>query len=259
MRRFFQRHVSQIALSPSLALIAIFLYGFIAYTVAVSTTNSKAFPRFDSFVGLEQYWRLFHTPRWHVAFTNMFLFGGLFLLVTISLGLVIAILIDQRIRAESFFRSIVMYPMAMSFVVTGIIWQWLLNPTLGIEVMVHQLGFTSFRLDWLTNPNTVIWALVIAAFWQGCGLVMALFLAGFRGISDDQREAARVDGASEWQLYRYVLFPQVSPVALSALIILGHMSMKMFDLIYSIAGANSYTAAPERLDAMLSNIKLAAK
>ena len=159
--------MSQIALSPSLALIAIFLYGFIAYTAAVSTTNSKAFPRFDSFVGLEQYWRLFHTPRWHVAFTNMFLFGGLFLLVTISLGLLIAILIDQRIRAESFFRSIVMYPMAMSFVVTGIIWQWLLNPTLGIEVMVHQLGFTSFRLDWLTNPDTVIWALVVAAFWQG--------------------------------------------------------------------------------------------
>lgn len=234
MRRFLQRHVSQVALSPSLALIAIFLYGFIAYTAAVSTTNSKAFPRFDSFVGLEQYWRLFHTPRWHVAFTNMFLFGGLFLLVTISLGLLIAILIDQRIRAESFFRSIVMYPMAMSFVVTGIIWQWLLNPTLGIEVMMHQLGFESFRLDWLTNPDTVIWALVVAAFWQGCGLVMALFLAGLRGIDEDIWKAAAVDGIPAWRVYVFIVIPMLAPVFLTVVVLLSLSIVRAFDLVVAL-------------------------
>lgn len=234
MRFRLQRIMSQLVLTPSVTLLAIFLYGFIIWTAAISTTNSKAFPRFDDFVGLKQYVSLFDTPRWNTAFLNMFLFGGLFLLVTIGLGLLIAILIDQRIRCEGFFRSIVMYPMAMSFIVTGIVWQWLLSPTAGVESVVHSLGWESFTIDWLTNPSTVIWALVVAAFWQGCGLVMALFLAGLRGIDEDIWKAAAVDGIPTWRVYVFIIIPMLAPVFLTVIVLQALTIVRSFDLVVAL-------------------------
>lgn len=234
MRFRLQRFISQLVLSPSVALVAVFLYGFIGWTVAISTTNSKASPRFDQFVGLDQYARLFDTPRWNVAFSNMFLFGFLFLVVTIGLGLLIAILIDQRIRFEGFFRSIVMYPMAMSFVVTGVVWQWLLSPTLGIQPLVNGWGWESFAIDWLVNPSTVIWALVIAAFWQGCGMAMALFLAGLRGVDEDIWKAAAVDGIPAWRVYVFIVIPMLAPVFLTVVVLLSLSIVRAFDLVVAL-------------------------
>jgi glucose/mannose transport system permease protein len=234
MRFRLQRFISQLVLSPSVALVAVFLYGFIGWTVAISTTNSKASPRFDQFVGLDQYARLFDTPRWNVAFSNMFLFGFLFLVVTIGLGLLIAILIDQRIRFEGFFRSIVMYPMAMSFVVTGVVWQWLLSPTLGIQPLVNGWGWESFAIDWLVNPSTVIWALVIAAFWQGCGMAMALFLAGLRGVDEDIWKAAAVDGIPAWRVYVYIVVPMLAPVFLTVIVLQSLAIVRAFDLVVAL-------------------------
>ncbi len=234
MRLRIRRFISQLVLSPSLALVAVFLYGFIGWTVAVSTTASKASPRFDRFVGLEQYVRLFDTPRWNVAFSNMFLFGFLFLVVTIGFGLLIAVLIDQRIRFEGVFRSIVMYPMAMSFVVTGVVWQWLLSPTLGIQSLVAGWGFTGFHIDWLTNPSTVIWALVVAAFWQGCGLAMALFLAGLRGIDEDIWKAAAVDGIPAWRVYLHIVVPMLAPVFLTVIVLQSLAIVRAFDLVVAL-------------------------
>jgi len=243
MRFRFQRFMSQLVLSPSVALVAIFLYGFIAWTAAISMTNSKASPKFDQFVGLDQYARLFETPRWNVAFSNMFLFGFLFLVVTIGLGLLIAILIDQRIRFEGFFRSIVMYPMAMSFVVTGVVWQWLLSPTLGIQAMVNSWGWEGFTIDWLTNPNTVIWALVIAAFWQGCGMAMALFLAGLRGVDEDIWKAAAVDGIPTWRVYVYIVVPMLAPVFLTVIVLQSLAIVRAFDLVVALTNGGPGVAS----------------
>jgi len=243
MRLRIQSFMSQLVLSPSVALVAIFLYGFIAWTAAISMTNSKASPKFDQFVGLEQYARLFETPRWNVAFSNMFLFGFLFLVVTIGLGLLIAILIDQRIRCEGFFRSIVMYPMAMSFVVTGVVWQWLLSPTLGIQSMVNSWGWEGFTIDWLTNPNTVIWALVVAAFWQGCGMAMALFLAGLRGVDEDIWKAAAVDGIPTWRVYVYIVIPMLAPVFLTVIVLQSLSIVRAFDLVVALTNGGPGVAS----------------
>jgi len=243
MRLRIQSFMSQLVLSPSVALVAIFLYGFIAWTTAISMTNSKASPKFDQFVGLEQYARLFETPRWNVAFSNMFLFGFLFLVVTIGLGLLIAILIDQRIRFEGFFRSIVMYPMAMSFVVTGVVWQWLLSPTLGIQSMVNSWGWEGFTIDWLTNPNTVIWALVVAAFWQGCGMAMALFLAGLRGVDEDIWKAAAVDGIPTWRVYVYIVIPMLAPVFLTVIVLQSLSIVRAFDLVVALTNGGPGVAS----------------
>jgi len=243
MRLRIQHFMSQLVLAPSVALVAVFLYGFIAWTAAISMTNSKASPKFDQFVGLDQYARLFETPRWNVAFSNMFLFGFLFLAVTIGLGLLIAILIDQRIRFEGFFRSIVMYPMAMSFVVTGVVWQWLLSPTLGIQAMVNSWGWEGFVIDWLTNPNTVIWALVVAAFWQGCGMSMALFLAGLRGVDDDIWKAAAVDGIPTWRVYVYIVIPMLAPVFLTVIVLQSLAIVRAFDLVVALTNGGPGVAS----------------
>jgi len=243
MRLRIQSFMSQLVLSPSVALVAIFLYGFIAWTAAISMTNSKASPKFDQFVGLEQYGRLFDTPRWNVAFSNMFLFGFLFLVVTIGLGLLIAILIDQRIRFEGFFRSIVMYPMAMSFVVTGVVWQWLLSPTLGIQAVVNGLGWEGFTIDWLSNPSTVIWALVVAAFWQGCGMSMALFLAGLRGVDEDIWKAAAVDGIPTWRVYVFIVIPMLAPVFLTVVVLQSLSIVRAFDLVLALTAGGPGVAS----------------
>lgn len=234
MRFRIQRFVSQLVLSPSVPLVVIFLYGFIAWTAAISTTNSKAVPKFDRFVGFGHYVRLFRMPRWNVAFSNMFLFGFLFLVVTIGLGLLIAILIDQRIRFEGFFRSIVMYPMAMSFVVTGVVWQWLLSPTLGVRAVVNGLGWESFTIDWPSNSGTVIWALVVAAFWRGRGLAMALFLAGLRGIDEDIWKAAAVDGIPTWRVYVFIIIPMPAPVFLTVIVLQSLAIVRAFDLVAAL-------------------------
>lgn len=222
-----------IVMSPSLVVVGVCVYGFIAATMVISLTSSKMFPNFD-FVGLSQYVRLFTNDRWMIALKNMAIFGSLYVLLATALGLFLAILVDQRIRAEGFLRTIFLYPMALSFVVTGVVWQWILNPTLGIEKVLNDWGFVGAQFRWLVDPNMAIYTIVIAGVWQVTGFTMALFLAGLRGIDTEILKAARVDGASPWKTYTRIIIPALRPVFMTALVIEGHLAIKSYDLVVSL-------------------------
>lgn len=222
-----------IVLSPSLVMIAVCVYGFIAYTALLSFTGSKMFARFN-FVGLRQYERLFEDPRWITAIQNMGIFAALYIVGATCLGLFIAILIDQKIRFEGVFRAVFLYPMALSFVVTGVIWQWLLNPGLGLEHMMRGLGWESFTFQWLVEPDRAIYTIVIAGVWQVTGFVMALFLAGLRGVDTEILRAARVDGAPLYKVYTRIIIPALRPVFLTVFVIEAHLAIKSYDLVVAL-------------------------
>jgi glucose/mannose transport system permease protein len=223
--------IPRLVLAPTFAAALIFIYGFILWTVWISFTDSKILPNYK-LAGFVQYIALFlQSPRWWVAIKNLFIFGALFIFLCIVLGLLLAILLDQKIRAEGFFRTIYLYPMALSFIVTGAIWKWLLNPNLGLERLVRMMGFSEFTFRWLVDPKMAIYTIVIAAVWQSTGFVMALFLAGLRGIDDAMVQAAQVDGASLPRIYRSIIIPMMRPVFLSSVIILSHIAIKSFDLV----------------------------
>ena len=192
--------------------------------------NPACCPKY-ALVGFLQYIKLFTNDRWWVASQNLLIFGSLFIIFCIVLGLLIAILLDQRIRAEGALRTIYLYPLALSFIVTGTAWKWILNPGLGIERLVRQLGFETFTFDWLVNSEMSIYTVVIAGVWQSTGFAMALFLAGLRGIDDEIIKAARVDGASLPRIYWRIIIPSLRPVFFSTVIILSHIAIKSFDLV----------------------------
>ena len=222
-----------IVLSPSLLMVTCCVYGFILYTIILSMTGSKMFPRFD-FVGLKQYARLFENPRWILAMENMVIFASLYMIGATLLGLFIAILVDQKLRLEGVFRAIFLYPMALSFVVTGVIWQWLLNPGLGLEHMMHGLGWTSFTFQWLIDPDRAIYTVVIAGVWQVTGFAMALFLAGLRGVDSEILRAARIDGAPLYKVYSRIIIPALRPVFLTVFVIEAHLAIKSYDLVVAL-------------------------
>jgi glucose/mannose transport system permease protein len=180
---------------------------------------------------LFQYKKLFKSDRWMVALKNLLIFASLFIATCVALGLILAIFLDQRIRAEGALRTIYLYPMALSFIVTGAVWKWILNPDLGLERLVRNLGFAEFTFDWLVNSKMAIYTVVIAAVWQSTGFVMALFLAGLRGIDDAIIKAAQVDGASLPRIYLRIIIPSLRPAFLSTVIILSHIAIKSFDLV----------------------------
>lgn len=237
--------------APSIVLIGIFVYYLLGKNAATSMTDKHSFNpnAVVSFVGLDNYVALFQEDYYRHTLWNLLVLTVVFLAGTMFFGMLWALLLEKGVRAEGFFRSVYLFPMAVSFVAAGVVWKWLLSnrtgdQAIGLNQLFQHLGLDFLQNSWWQSTAALnMAAMAIPAIWQLSGYVMALFLAGFRGIPDDQREAARMDGASEYQIYRHVLFPQLSPIALSALIIIGHMSMKMFDLIYSIAGANSYAAA----------------
>jgi len=220
----------KLVLSPTLLASLIFVYGFILWTAWISFTKSKLLPKYD-LAGFFQYVKLFGSSRWWVASKNLLIFGSLFILFCIILGLLIAILLDQKIRAEGALRTIYLYPMALSFIVTGTAWKWILNPGLGFERLVRQMGFETFTFDWLVNSEMSIYTIVIAGVWQSTGFVMALFLAGLRGIDDAIIKAAQVDGAGLPRIYWRIIVPSLRPVFFSAVIILSHIAIKSFDLV----------------------------
>ena len=205
-------------------------------------TNSSFLPSYK-FVGLAQYARLMASDRWITACENLAIFGGLFIGICLFLGVFLAILLDQRIRQEGFIRTVYLYPMALSMIVTGTVWKWILNPGLGLEKLMHDWGWQSFTFDWLVNSNMSIYAVVIAAVWQSSGFVMALFLAGLRGIDPAIVNAARVDGASLPSIYLRIVLPSMRPVFFSALMVLSHLAIKSFDLVISLtAGGPGYSS-----------------
>ncbi len=230
-----QAMLPKIVVAPTFVATLIFIYGFILWNAYLSFTKSRLLPRYD-FAGTEQYERLFANERWWVAAENLVIFGGLFIIFCLIIGIFLAILLDQRIRAEGAIRTIYLYPMALSFIVTGTAWKWLLNPGLGLERLMREWGFENFTFDWLVNSEMAIYTVVIAGVWQSSGFVMALFLAGLRGIDDSIIKAAQVDGASLPRIYRSIIIPSLRPVFFSAIIILSHIAIKSFDLVMALTG-----------------------
>lgn len=225
----------KLVVSPTVAITLVFFYGFVIWTAVLSFTKSRILPQYE-FVGFDQYVRLFLNDRWMGALTNLLIFGVLFISICMLLGLLLAILLDQNIRAEGALRTIYLYPMALSFIVTGTIWKWLLNPTVGVERFVRSLGWDSFTFDWIIDSNMAIYTVVIAGVWQASGFVMAIFLAGLRGIDTSIIKAAQLDGANLFSVYTRIIIPSMRPVFFSAFIMLAHIAIKSFDLVIALTG-----------------------
>jgi glucose/mannose transport system permease protein len=226
---------------PSIIALAIFIYGFIGWTFRVSVSQWTGLLPNYTWAGLDNYTSLLLDPRFQVDIRNTFIFTSGFVGGSLLLGLVMAMLLDQGIKGENFFRSIFLFPMAVSYIVTGVVWRWLLNPAMGSRMSGLNLLFQNLHLDFLINQwhNTPFWGIAfiaIPAIWQMSGYAMAIYLVGMRSISDELREAARVDGANEFQIYRYIVLPILKPITFSIMIILGHMSLKVFDLIVAVVG-----------------------
>lgn len=230
-----QKQLPKIVLAPSFVAVLIFVYGFIGWTTYVSFTRSRLLPKYE-LKGIIQYERLLDSPRWDVAITNLAIFGILFIGISMVLGLFLAILLDQKIRTEGPLRTIYLYPMALSFIVTGTAWKWLLNPGLGLESVIHDMGFEDFRFDWLVNPDMAIYTVVIAGVWQASGFVMALFLAGLRSVDQEIIRAAMVDGVPTRRIYTAIIIPSMAPIFLSGFIVLSHLAIKSFDLVIALTG-----------------------
>ena len=235
-----ETYLSIALLLPSIVAVAIFVYGFIGWSVRVSLSQWKGLLPDYTWVGLGQYTYLFHDTRFLIDVRNTAVFTVGFIAGCLILGLGLAILLDQHLRGEALFRGIFLFPMSISFIASGVVWGWLMNPATGNRIAGINLIFKQLNLNflislWHSSPQP--WGMVftvLPAVWQLSGFTMALYLGGIRSISDDLREAARVDGASEFEIYRYIVLPMLQPVTLSAVIILGHMSLKIFDLIVAL-------------------------
>ena len=226
---------------PSIIAMAVFVYGMIGYTLRESLMNrTNSYTEDVKYVGFINYVELWQDPEFTHALSNLLKFTAVFMVGCLLSGLIMSLLLEKGIKGEGFFRSTYLYPMAISFIAMGTSWRWLMDSArdadaTGLNYLLQKVGLGALQSDWYTSEAGSMFAMSLPAIWQMSGYVMALFLAGFRGIPDDLREAARVDGASEFKIYRHILFPQLSPTFLTVLIILGHISMKVFDLIFGIA------------------------
>jgi glucose/mannose transport system permease protein len=210
-----------------------FIYGFMIWNGVLSVTASRMLPNYE-LVGLAQYAKLWEMDRWWVALKNLAIFGIGYVGGAMALGVFLAVLLDQKVRAEGFIRTVYLYPMALSFVVTGTAWKWLLNPSMGLEKLMHDWGWESFSFGWLVDSEMAIYCVVIAGIWQSAGFAMALFLAGLRGIDDSIIKAAQIDGASLPRIYWRIVLPALRPVFFSTLMVLSHLAIKSFDLIMAL-------------------------
>jgi glucose/mannose transport system permease protein len=224
---------AKIAAIPMVLTTLVVFVGGTIWTVVYSFTNSKLLPKMK-FVGLDQYERLWSNSRWVVSIENLAFFGVMSLIFTVTVGFILAVLMDQKIRFEDTFRTIMLYPFALSFIVTGLVWQWILNPDFGVQGIVRSWGWESFTFDPLHNPQTVLYGLLIAGLWQGTGFVMCLMLAGLRGIDEDIWKATRVDGIGTWKTYLVVIVPMMRPVFVTTLVIVAAGIIKLYDLVVAM-------------------------
>jgi glucose/mannose transport system permease protein len=232
----------KLVLGPSVLISLVFVYGFVAVTGYLSFSKSRLMPNYK-FAGLDRYAELFNNDVWWTSAKNLGWFAIPFIAVCIGLGLFLAILLDQKIRHEGALRAVFLYPMALSFIVTGTAWQWILNPGLGLEKIMHDWGWTGFSFNWLGDPDKAIFCIVIAAVWQSTGFVMALFLAGLRGVDAEIFKAAQVDGATLPTIYRKIVVPSMRPVFFSVLLILCHIAIKTFDLVVAMTAGGPGTSS----------------
>lgn len=235
LRTRIQDWLPKIVLAPSFAVTLLFVYGFILFTVFLSFTGSKMLPNY-TLVGWENYRKLWALENWHIAIVNIGIFASLYIIICTVLGLMLAIFLDQKIRGEGVLRPIYLYPMALSFIVTGTAWKWFLDPGIGLEHVMHLWGWESFSFTWIKDSEMAIYTIVIAAVWQTSGFVMAMFLAGLRGIDNEILKAAQIDGASSFQLYRRIVIPMLRPAFLSSFVILSHLAIKSYDLVIALTG-----------------------
>jgi glucose/mannose transport system permease protein len=235
--------------SPSIVLVAVFVYGLIGWNVKVSLSDWRQAQPSSGWAGLAAYHDLRHDPAFTLDVHHILLFTGVFIAGTLIVGATLAFLLDKGVKGEGFFRAIYLFPMAVSFIASGIVWRWLMNPapgdrSTGLNVVFDKAGLGFLANQWYLGQNWGMAAMAMPAVWALSGYIMALFLAGFRGVPEELREAARMDGASEWRVYRHVVFPHLRPVTLTALVILGHISIKVFDLIVAIGGKQLITQVP---------------
>lgn len=226
----------KLLLLPTALGVGVCIYGFIIWTIYLSFTPSTLLPVYD-LVGINAYRRLWATLNWRIAISNLFAFAILYLVLCTLIGLLLAIFIDRRIRAENLFRTIFLYPLALSFIVTGTIWKWMFNPGLGIQEAVRSLGWESFRFDWIIDPNLALFTILIAAIWQASGFVMAIFLAALRGTDTDIVRAAEIEGASTARIYFSVVIPQLWPAFATVFVILLNNAIKLYDLVVVMTNA----------------------
>ncbi|MDP5217333.1 sugar ABC transporter permease [Ruegeria sp. 2205SS24-7] len=229
----FRNLPAKIASIPMILTALVVFVGGTAWTVVHSFTSSKLLPN-TKFVGFDQYERLWTTRRWLVSIENLALYGMLSLIFTLVIGFTLAALLDRKIRGENVFRTIFLYPFALSFIVTGLAWQWILNPDLGIQHVVRGLGWESFTFNPLNDPDIVIYGILIAGLWQGTGLIMVIMLAGLRGIDEDIWKAARVDGIGTIKTYIVVIIPMMRPVFVTALVLIMSGIIKLYDLVVAL-------------------------
>ncbi len=228
--QLFRNLNAKVASIPMILTALVVFLGGTLWTVLYSFTNSRLLPRLN-FVGIDQYIRLWSAPRWLTSIENLLIYGILSLIFSLIIGFVLAALLDQKIRFENTFRSIFLYPFALSFIVTGLIWQWMLNPEFGVQHVVRSLGWESFTFNPLYDQSIVIYGILIAGLWQGTGLVMCLMLAGLRGIDEDIWKAARVDGIPMWKTYLFIVIPMMRPVFITTLVIIASGIVRVYDLV----------------------------
>ena len=231
-----RRAVPFLVIVPSLLASFMYVFIFAGWTLYISLSNSTLLPTYD-FVGFEHYVSLWANRRWNIAYSNLFFFSTFYVLSAMCVGLLLAVLIDQKIRAESFWRTIFLYPLAVSFIVTGTVWSWLYNPTNGFEFLVRSLGWTDFSFALTTDKKNAIWAIIITGIWQSSGFAMALFLAGLRSVDGDIIKAASIDGASTFRTYRKVILPSITPIFLAVAVVLLQFAIKTFDLAVALTNS----------------------
>ncbi len=223
-------------LTPSMVASFVYVFLFAGWTFYISLSDSTLLPTYN-FEGLKHYFDLWANRRWGVAYSNLLFFSAVYVATCMAIGLLLAVLIDQKVRAESFWRTMFLYPLAVSFIVTGTVWQWLYNPTSGIEFLVKSLGFTDFHFALTTDRKNAIWAIIITGIWQSAGFAMALFLAGLRSVDGDIVKAAQIDGASWFRTYRRVILPSIGPIFLAVAVVLLQFAIKTFDLAVALTNS----------------------
>jgi glucose/mannose transport system permease protein len=227
------RVLPQLVIWPPILVSCAYVLLFSAWTVWISFTRSTLMPEY-SWAGWRNYSQMLATRNWQIAYTNLFIYGGCFVVFTMAMGLLLAVLLDQRIRGENIYRALFLYPLAVSFVVTGTVWGWLLNPTIGVQKLMHDLGWSSFRFEWLIDRDKAIYTIVIAGVWQASGFAMALLLAGLRSVDADLVKAAQIDGAGPVRTYLRVVFPTIGPIFVAVLVMLLQFAIKTYDLVVAL-------------------------
>jgi glucose/mannose transport system permease protein len=232
-RERLNRALPVIILGPSLVVSFIYVFVFAIWTFYISLSNSSLLPSYG-FVGFGHYGALWENTRWKIAYSNLFLYSALYVVLAILIGLGLAIAIDQRVRGEAIWRTIFLYPLAVSFAVTGTVWAWLYSPNAGIEFFVRSLGWTDFTFRLTTDRNLAIYAIIATGIWQSSGFAMALFLAGLRSVDPDLVKAAQIDGAGPFRTYRKVIIPSIAPIFIAVAVVLLQFAIKTFDLVAAL-------------------------